>query len=186
MIAAPGLCGLVDTVLRSLRDEVGLWWYTYRRAWKQNAAASLLPGALFGLVLAAQIFAVSHIGLLEYPGIQLVTLCLTTVLLLGIGSYLFPLLVLVELPFFAMLKDSLLLFLKNLSRSLGVALILFVFIAAMMLWFPVSAIVLAVGGLWVPVYLACRKIYPILDKEFDLTAAFAQKRQSDTERSQAK
>lgn len=45
-IAGPGLCGLADTILRSLRNEPGFWWHLYRRAWKRNAKASLLPGAL--------------------------------------------------------------------------------------------------------------------------------------------
>ena len=60
MIAAPQLCGLLDTILRSLRDEPGFWWTTYRRAWKRNAKASLLPGAIGGLLLAMQIFTVFH------------------------------------------------------------------------------------------------------------------------------
>ena len=62
MIAAPQMCGLADTVLRSLRDEPGYWWTTYRRAWKRNAKASLLPGALGGLVLATQIFTLFHMN----------------------------------------------------------------------------------------------------------------------------
>ena len=45
-----------DTVLRSLRDEPGYWWETYRRVWKRNARESLVPGMLTGLVLSIQIF----------------------------------------------------------------------------------------------------------------------------------
>ena len=59
-LMAPQLVGLNDTILRSLRDEPGYWWATYCRAWKRNAKASLLPGAVFGLVLGAQIFALFH------------------------------------------------------------------------------------------------------------------------------
>ena len=51
MIAAPQIVGLNDTILRSLRDEPGFWWATYRRAWKRNVKASLLPGAVCGLLL---------------------------------------------------------------------------------------------------------------------------------------
>ena len=32
MIAAPQIVGLNDTILRTLRDEPGYWWETYRRA----------------------------------------------------------------------------------------------------------------------------------------------------------
>ena len=55
MLAAPQIVGLNDTVLRALRDEPGYWWVTYRRAWKRNAKASLLPGAICGLLLAMDV-----------------------------------------------------------------------------------------------------------------------------------
>lgn len=172
MFAATTLCGLVDTVLRSLRDDIGLWWLQYRTAWKRNAKAALLPGAAFGLILAVQIFSMTHVDLMEYPGIQLLTLCLTMVLLLGIGTYLFPMLVLLELPFPALLKNSLLLFLQHFPKSIAAALILFAFVIIMLLWFPVSTVALLVGCFWIPVFLSCRIVYPILDTHFDLTAAF--------------
>src|SRR5699024_5162290 len=62
MIAAPQLAGLQDTILRSLRDEPGYWWATYRQVWKRNLKGSLLPGAVGGLILAMQIFAAWHLG----------------------------------------------------------------------------------------------------------------------------
>ena len=37
LIAGPELSAMADTVLRSLRDEPGYWWETYRRVWKRNA-----------------------------------------------------------------------------------------------------------------------------------------------------
>ena len=50
LIAGPELSAMADTVLRSLRDEPGYWWETYRRVWKRNARESLVPGMLTGLV----------------------------------------------------------------------------------------------------------------------------------------
>ena len=41
LIAGPELSAMADTVLRSLRDEPGYWWETYRRVWKRNARESL-------------------------------------------------------------------------------------------------------------------------------------------------
>ena len=64
MIAAPQIVGLNDTILRSLRDEPGFWWATYRRAWKRNVKASLLPGAVCGLLLAMEIFTALFLGYL--------------------------------------------------------------------------------------------------------------------------
>ena len=78
-IAGPELCGLADTLLRGLRDDVGrAWWPTYRRAWRRNAKTALLPGALGGALLSAQIFTLLHAGALA---IDLVT---SVALVLGI------------------------------------------------------------------------------------------------------
>lgn len=92
------LCGLLDTILRSLRDEPGFWWATYRRAWKRNAKASLLPGAICGLLLAMQIFTVFHYDVSAgvVPG---ALLAVGLFLLLGLGEFLFAQVVLLDLPF---------------------------------------------------------------------------------------
>ena len=46
ILAGPALAGMYDTVLRALRDEAGYWWVTYRKAFKRNFKASLVPGAV--------------------------------------------------------------------------------------------------------------------------------------------
>ena len=56
LIAAPVFCGMLDTILRALRDEPGYWWHTYRMAWKQNWRESLLPGAGAGFFLGLWAF----------------------------------------------------------------------------------------------------------------------------------
>ncbi len=53
LFGGPFLSGMIDTVLRALRDEPGYWWHTYKRAWKQNWRQSLLPGALLGLFVGS-------------------------------------------------------------------------------------------------------------------------------------
>ena len=47
LLAGPALAGMYDTVLRALRDEAGYWWVTYRKAFKRNFKASLVPGVLY-------------------------------------------------------------------------------------------------------------------------------------------
>lgn len=53
LVGGPFLSGMIDTVLRALRDEPGYWWNTYKRAWKQNWRQSLVPGALLGLFVGS-------------------------------------------------------------------------------------------------------------------------------------
>ena len=56
ILAGPALAGMYDTVLRALRDEAGYWWTTYRKAFKRNFKASILPGVLYCVVVTVQIF----------------------------------------------------------------------------------------------------------------------------------
>ena len=62
MIAGPQLCGIADTILRSLRDEAGFWWHTYVQAWKRNARFCLLPGAVMGILVGMQFFVLCNLS----------------------------------------------------------------------------------------------------------------------------
>jgi hypothetical protein len=68
ILAGPVLAGMYDTVLRALRDEAGYWWTTYRKAFKQNFKASILPGVLYCVVVTVQIFLVYFCFNLLYHG----------------------------------------------------------------------------------------------------------------------
>ena len=88
MIAAPQIVGLNDTILRSLRDEPGFWWATYRRAWKRNVKASLLPGAVCGLLLAMEIFTAFHLDISQSV-VPAVAVLVALILLAGIAQYIY-------------------------------------------------------------------------------------------------
>ena len=65
ILAGPVLAGMYDTVLRALRDEAGYWWVTYRKAFKRNFKASILPGGRYarqdaGLEIALECLAVGR------------------------------------------------------------------------------------------------------------------------------
>lgn len=178
MIAAPQLCGLLDTILRSLRDEPGFWWTTYRRAWKRNAKASLLPGAIGGLLLAMQIFTAFHydISVGVVPG---ALLAVGLFLLLGLAEFLFAQVALLEMPFAGMLKNSLFLFLGYLPRAaLGVLWQFVYWIVILLLW-PISGFALLITGFWLPALLTMQAIYPVLDKAFDLERQIKAKRDAE-------
>lgn len=178
MIAAPQLCGLLDTILRSLRDEPGFWWTTYRRAWKRNAKASLLPGAIAGLLLAMQIFTVFHYDISAgvVPG---ALLAVGLFLLLGLAEFLFAQVALLEMPFAGMLKNSLFLFLGYLPRAaLGVLWQFVYWIVILLLW-PISGFALLITGFWLPALLTMQAIYPVLDKAFDLERQIKAKRDAE-------
>ena len=106
MIAAPQIVGLNDTILRTLRDEPGYWWETYRRTWKRNLKESLLPGAVCGLLLAMELFSLCHIDIASGQ-VAVITVLVALILLAGIAQYLYVQVALLDLSFAGLLKNSL-------------------------------------------------------------------------------
>ncbi len=173
MLAAPQLCGLHDTILRSLRDEPGYWWNTYCRAWKRNVRATLLPGALCGLVLATQVFSAYHLtagqSVTVENGVVLpIALLVGAVLLAGLMQYIFAQIALLDMPFGGILKNAVFLFLGYLPRTMLGVVWQLVYWGALLLFWPLSAPVVLLTGLWLPALLSLMAIYPVLDKSFHL------------------
>lgn len=177
MIAAPQLAGLQDTILRSLRDEPGYWWATYRQVWKRNLKGSLLPGAVCGLILAMQIFAAWHLG--TGQGSLLAVLVIGLVLLGGLAQYLFAQVALLDLPFASLLKNAVLLFFGYLPRTLLGVLWQGVYWGLVVGFFPFSAPVLLVTGFWLPALLSLMAIYPPLEKSFHIEETIRKMREDE-------
>lgn len=167
-VAGPGLCGLADTVLRGLRDEPGFWWHLYKRAWKRNAKASLLPGAVGGGLLATQAFLLFHAGALGLSTAMGAALAAGVLVVLGVSLYLWPQLALMELGFPQLLKNSGLLFLGQLPRSLAALAVLAGCLALALRYFYFAVSLLPFLNLWLPVFPALFLIYPGLEKNFHI------------------
>ncbi|MGX8698332.1 MAG: hypothetical protein ACSW8F_00175 [bacterium] len=170
LIAAPGFLGLADTLLRGLRDEPGFWWMRYRRAIQRGWRVSLPLGALFGTVFALQLFTLHHMYLVG-GGLGLF-LCQVLSMLVSTGLFLWalPQAALLELSFPALLKNSLLLSLRYLPRTLAGAALCLLYALAAYLTFPASAIALLIFGLWLPLLCALQCIYPALDSALSIEA----------------
>lgn len=167
-IAGPELCGLADTVLRGLRDEPGFWWRTYRRTWVRNVRASLLPGALGGGLLSTQIFFLFHAGALGISTATGAALAAGILLVLAVSLYLWPQLALMELSFPQLVKNSALLFLGQLPRSVAALAVLagYSWLSARFYLFAVS--LLPFTNLWLPALPALFLIYPGINENFQI------------------
>lgn len=184
MIAAPQLCGMADTVLRSLRDEPGYWWTTYRRAWKRNAKACLLPGAVFGLVIGMQVFTLFHMDTLGTSVASWAILIAGMVLVLGMLTYILPQLALLEMPLSGILKNAVLLFLGYLPRSIGAIAVQVVYWGAFLLLFPLSVYILPFTNLWLPMVPSMLIIYAPMEKSFNLEATIKEMRDAQLDSDQ--
>lgn len=166
LIAGPQLCALADAILRSLRDDSGSWWRSYRQSWRRSARAALLPGALGGALLSTQIFLLFYANVLGSPtpvGVALMTGLLLT---LGLSSYLWPLLALTELPFLRLVKNAALLFLVQLPRSLAALAVVGLYWGAVLWFFPLAAPMLPLTNLWLPTLPAVMLVYPGIERAF--------------------
>lgn len=174
-LAGPELCGLADTILRGFRDEPGFWWHTYKKAWKRNAKASLLPGGIGGLLLGAQLYLLANAGSL---GLDLITgagLAAGILLVLGLSMYLWPQLALMELSFPQLVKNSALLFLGQLPRSLAALSILTVYLWVVVQFFMLTMPLLPFTNLWLPMLPALFLIYPGINENFQIEDKLGQK-----------
>ena len=180
MVAMPQVVGTADTMLRSLRDEPGYWWVTYRRAWKRNLKGCLLPGAVFGLLLAMQVFMLFHISLTESFG-SWVAVLVGFVLTLGLLNYVVAQLALLDLPFLMLLKNSILLFLGYFPRSFGALAVQGLYWGAYLLFYPLSLMILPFTNFWLPQSIAMLMLYAPLEKSFDIENTIKKMRDAELE-----
>ena len=179
-LAMPQIVGMADTLLRSLRDEPGFWWVTYRRAWKRNWKGCLVPGMVCGLVIAGQLFTLFHLRPDNDNLLMLVVmLILGMALSVGLTFYIVPQLALLGLPFLQILKNSVLLFLGYLPRTVGAVAVQVVYWGAYLLFYPLTTLVLPFTNFWLPMSLSLLILYIPLDKSFHIEETIRKMRAED-------
>jgi len=178
-IAGPSVTGLADTILRAQRDEPGIWWLTYKAAWEKNWKASLVPGALAGFLSASLIFGLVHLNASALSIPVLIGFALSALLCLAVFTYLFPQIALFDMPLPQILRNTLLLTLRHLRKTLGGALLQAIYWGLFLAYHPITLFFLPITGLWFPMFMGLSIIYPPMEKEFDLEA-LVKKRQEDS------
>lgn len=167
-IAGPQITGLADTILRAQRDEPGLWWLTYKAAWKKNWKASLVPGALAGFLSASMIFALLHLNAEALSLSVLLGFLLSALLCLAVFTYLFPQVALFEMGLGHILRNAMLLILRHPLKTLGAALLQAIYWGLFLAYHPLSQLMLPITGLWFPLFMGMSVVYPSMEAEFNL------------------
>lgn len=180
VMGAPTLVGLLDTILRSLRDEPGFWWHTYKRSWKQNWKESLAPGAIFGAFFGLWVLMAFLLPEMESaPTAVWICLFLGAFFGLGFFGYLFAQIPLVSLKLGALVKNSALMFLGFFPRTLAATAVMFVYWGLMLLLLPYTIPVLFVLGFWLPCVICMMILYPGLEKVFNIEATISARRDAE-------
>ncbi|HIV43397.1 MAG TPA: DUF624 domain-containing protein [Candidatus Faecalibacterium avium] len=173
ILAGPTLAGVYDTVLRALRDEPGYWWTTYRRAFRQNFKASILPGILYCVVVTVQIFMVYFCFQMLAQGVNVGTgVWVATVLNLVIFhmmfAYMWPQVVLLEQPLRQTLANSVRCMLAFLPHALAAAIVQVVFWGVVILCMPLGLLLMVVFGFWFSCEVCCQIVSGDLERVFHI------------------
>lgn len=183
-IAGPFLAGMYDTVLRALRDEAGYWWTTYRRAFRQNFKASILPGILYCLVVTLQIFLVYFCFSMLAQGVNVgtgmwVAAVLNLLIFHMLFAYMWPQVVLLDQPFHQTLANSLRCMLAFLPHALAAAIVQILFWGIVILCMPLGLLLMIVFGFWFTCEISCQIVSGDLERVFHVEERIRAKRDAE-------
>lgn len=176
LIAGPGMAGMYDAILRALRDNLDDWWYSYKRAMKQNWKAALLPGVIGCLFVGFLVFACALLWWANAPisAGSVAVLAASSLIVIMIFTVWWPQVVLFDQRPGLQLKNCILFCLRyfgKLVKSAGVQLLWWVVMALFMPW---SAFVVPFLGVWYILFLCVFLIYDQLDEAFTIEEQIAQ------------
>ncbi len=176
IIAGPGIACMVDCVLRALRDNRDDWWHNYKKAWRQNFRASILPGVLGCLFVGFLAFACALLWWSNLPvtlGTGAILLC-SALIVTMVFSIWWPQVVLFSQRPGIQLKNCLLFIIQYFWRTLGTAALQLLWWTVMVLFMPWTAFVIPFLGVWYIVYVSLFFLYEKLDYAFQIEAQIAQ------------
>ena len=174
MIWGPFLAGLVDGIMRGLRDAPNNWWKNYLKSWRQNWKGSLMPGGTLGLMIGLFAFSVYVLYSAEIaPSFS--TLVLLTVgfsVVLWFNTLYWPQLVLFDQTAALRIRNLMLFTVKHSVKVLFAVVIQLIWILAMILFAPWTLIVIPFLGFWFPIFLALYRLYPDLNADLKIEEQF--------------
>lgn len=172
----PGLACMYDLLLRRFRDDRSDWWICYKKAFRQNLRASLLPGIVQCLFVGCVVFSGGLLWWARTP------ISWGTVALIILSSLIMEMLLTVWWPQVVLfnqgppqqLKNCILFILIYPKRILGAAAIQVAWWLVAFLMLPWSAFLVPFLGVWYILMLAMFIIYRPLDEAFHVEEQIAE------------
>ena len=174
MVFGPFLAGLVDSIMRGLRDAPNNWWKNYKKSWKQNWRGSLLPGGMLGLFTGLIAFMVYIMSVAQAaPSLSTWLMLLVSVaVVIWFNTLYWPQMVLFSQGFVNRLRNALLFTIKHSLRVLAAVAIQLVWLALMILLAPWTLVAVPFLGFWFPIFLAQYRIYADLNRDLRIEEQF--------------
>ena len=176
-IAGPGFACLIDILLRRLRSDKDDWWASYKRAFRQNWRAAILPGVVQCVFLGVIVYG----GALMYWGAGAVTpatlllLLFASLLLTMLMSAWWPQVVLFEQKALLQIKNALLFCIFHFWKVARSAILEILWWVILILFLPWTAFVVPILGVWYIKYVALFLLYPLLDEDFRIEEQIEEK-----------
>lgn len=176
VIAGPGIACMYDCILRSLRDNTDDWWYNYKKAFKQNLGASMLPGVILCLFLGFVVFACALLwwSVLPISAGTVAVLLFSVLIVTMVFTVWWPQIVLFNQRPVIQLKNCLLFIIQYFWRNLGVAALQVLWWVIMALFMPWTAFVVPFLGVWYILYVSVFFLYEKLDYAFRIEEQIAE------------
>ena len=174
MIFGPFLAGLVDSIMRGLRDAPGNWWANYKKSWRQNWKGSLVPGGLLGLfigLIAFMIYILS-VSQLPTPASTWLMLLVSAAAVIWFNTLWWPQLVLFSQSPAIRLRNAILFTIKHSLRVLAAVVIQLAWAALLVLLAPWTLVAIPFLGFWFPIFLAQLRLYADLNADLRIEEQF--------------
>ena len=181
LVGGPFLSGMIDTVLRALRDEPGYWWNTYKRAWKRTGGRALCPAHCWAFCGQLGLDAPRPGRERQHQHRPVGRLLRGHLRLHGLfhlaagagaarGSAACP-----------NRQNAGLMFFGFFPRTAAAALVLALYWGATLLYLPATILTILAFGFWLPVTIALMIVYPGLEKVFKLEETINARRAAEIE-----
>lgn len=170
LFLGPGLACMYDIILRRFRDDRSDWWICYKKAFRQNLRASLLPGVVQNLFVGCLVFSGGLLWWAETP-ISWGTVALiifSSLIMEMVLTVWWPQIVLFNQRTTIQLKNCILFIITYFGRILGAAAIQVAWWLVAFLLLPWSAFLVPVLGVWYILMLAMFVIYRPLNEAFHI------------------
>lgn len=170
LLLGPGLACMYDLILRRFRDDRSDRWICYKKAFRQNLLASLLPGVVQCLFVGCVVFSGGLLWWAETPISRgtVALIILSSLIMEMILTVWWPQVVLFTQRTTVQLKNCILFIITYRWRILGAAALQVAWWLAAFLLLPWSAFLVPILGVWYILMLAMFIIYRPLNEAFHI------------------
>lgn len=180
-LVGAGLCALNGIVCESIRNRGYAFWETYKKHFRENTRASILPAVLYILSVEITLYSVwlggLDIDLGAFGGNRLV-LCILTAFIRTLLSYMLPMITLLELPVKHYFRNSLLMILAQLKATFCIMVIPSILFFATMFLTPFSVLHILTFGFALHTLCAQMWAWPALNRTLRIEEREIEKKNS--------